>query len=164
MPSKLAGFHRLPKILDMLTRMDPSHRDRPGVEKLFGPGPRRARQLMAGLAGIRAGNAAAISRAGLIWRMEETAASQLYQGSGPPGPRRRRLGPDPARNRRPPRPGPRIPRGGPAPFQRPPRSHSAHARRVLIAFPGAADLAAKLVELSQAMTHGWTGFMRAVEK
>ena len=59
-PSKPTCFHRLPEILDMLTRLDASHLDRQAVEKLFGVGPRRARQLMAGLRGIRAGNAAAI--------------------------------------------------------------------------------------------------------
>ena len=33
-----------------------------------------------------------------------------------------------------------------------------------IAFSGAEDLAARLLELSQAMAHDWTGFMRAVEE
>ena len=33
-----------------------------------------------------------------------------------------------------------------------------------IAFTDAPDLAAKLVELSQAIAHDWTGFMRAVEE
>ncbi len=57
MPRKPAGVHRLPEILNVLDHMDASHRDRQGVEKLFGVGERRARQLMAGFSGIRAGNA-----------------------------------------------------------------------------------------------------------
>ena len=79
MPSKPTWFHRLPEILGVLTHMDASHLDRQGVEKLFDVGPRRARQLMARLPGIRAGNAAAISRAAFIERMRETAASGVYQ-------------------------------------------------------------------------------------
>ena len=55
MPSKPSWFHRLPEILDVLTHMDASHLDRQAVEKLFRVGPRRARQWMAGLPGIRAG-------------------------------------------------------------------------------------------------------------
>ena len=42
-------------------------------------GERRARQLIAVLAGIRAGIAAAISRHALIERMEATASSGVYQ-------------------------------------------------------------------------------------
>ena len=75
MPSKPTGFHRLPEILDVLGHMDSSHLDRQAVEELFGGGPRRARQLMAG---TRAGNATAISRGTLIERMRETAASGVY--------------------------------------------------------------------------------------
>ena len=82
MPSKPTCFHRLPEILDMLTRLDASHLDRQAVEKLFGVGPRRARQLMAGLRGIRAGNAAAISRSALIEQMEAAASSDGYQWEG----------------------------------------------------------------------------------
>ena len=43
--------------------MDASHLDRQAVEKLFGVGERRARQLMTGLLGIRASNAVTVSRA-----------------------------------------------------------------------------------------------------
>ena len=87
MPSKRALFQRPPEIINVLLGMDASHLDRQGVEQLFGVGPRRARQLMAGLAGIRAGKAAAVSR----------LERRLSVGSAPPGPRRRRTGPDPAR-------------------------------------------------------------------
>ena len=48
MPAKLAWFHRLPEILNVLRGMDSSHLDRQAVEQLFGVGERRARQLMAG--------------------------------------------------------------------------------------------------------------------
>ena len=79
MPAHPAWFHRLPEILDVLRHMDTSHLDRQAVEKLFGVGERRARQLIAGLPGIRAGIAAAISRHALIERMEATASSGVYQ-------------------------------------------------------------------------------------
>ena len=59
--------------------MEASHLDRQAVEQLFGVGECRARQLMAGLPGIRAGNVGAIARHALIERMEETAASGVYQ-------------------------------------------------------------------------------------
>ena len=38
------------------------------------------------------------------------------------------------------------------------------AGELRITFSGAEDLAAKLWELSQAMAHDWTGFIRAVEQ
>ena len=60
--------------------MDSIHFASPAVEQPFGVGARRARQLIAGLSGIRTGNAAAISRHALIERMEETAASEVYRG------------------------------------------------------------------------------------
>ena len=61
-PSKPTWFHRLPGILDVLRNMEASQLDRQGVEQLFGVGERRARQLMAGLPGIRVGNANVVSR------------------------------------------------------------------------------------------------------
>ena len=165
MPPKPTWFHRLPEILDVLTHMDASHLDRQAVERLFGVGPRRARQLMAGLAGIRAGNAAAISRQALIERMRETAASGVYQWEI-----RRRgrvveeldrtrreiaarlvqipLSPDRAHRR----------------FRDLPAAIGLRAGELRITFSDAEDLAARLVELSQAMAHDWTGFMQAVEQ
>ena len=68
MPSQPAWFHRLDEILTALRSMTSTHLDRAAVEKLFGVGQRCARQLMAGLDGIRAGNAAAVSRLALIER------------------------------------------------------------------------------------------------
>ena len=46
----------------MLGNMDLIRLDRRDVEQLFGVGERRARQLMTGLSGIRAGNAAAAAQ------------------------------------------------------------------------------------------------------
>ena len=66
MPAQPAWFHRLDEILSALRAMTSTRLDRAAVEKLFGVGQRRARQLMAGLDGIRAGNAAAVSRLALI--------------------------------------------------------------------------------------------------
>ena len=55
MPPTPTWFQRLLEILDVLRGMDAGYLDRQAVEKLFGVGPRRARQLMAGLAGSRVG-------------------------------------------------------------------------------------------------------------
>ena len=165
MPSKPSWFHRLPEILDVLTHMDARHLDRQGVEKLFGVGERHARQWMAGLAGIRAGNAAVVSRAALIERIEETASSGVYQWEVA---RRHRVSEELERTRR--ELAARrvqIPLS-PAASQRPlgdlPAAIDLTPGELRIAFSDAPDLAAKLVELSQAMAHDWTGFIRAVEE
>ena len=59
MPSQPAWFHRLDEILADLRSMTSTHLDRAAVEKLFRVRQRRARQIMAGLEGLRVGNAAA---------------------------------------------------------------------------------------------------------
>src|ERR1039458_9611471 len=79
MPSQPAWFHRLDKILETLRGMESSHLDRLAVQKLFAVRERRARQLMAGLPGLRAGNAFAASRQALIVRLEDTAKGGLFQ-------------------------------------------------------------------------------------
>ena len=79
MPYQPAWFHRLDEILETLRGMESSHLDRLAVQKLFGVRERRARQLMAGLPGLRAGNAFAASRLALIARLEETAQGGLFQ-------------------------------------------------------------------------------------
>ena len=79
MRAQFAWFHRLPEILNVLCRVDSSHLDLQAVEQLFGVRERRARQLMAGLPGIRAGKAAAIARHAIVERMEATARSGVYQ-------------------------------------------------------------------------------------
>ena len=90
--------------------MDATHLDRQAVETLFGVGERRARQLMAGLAGIRAGNTAAISRRALIEQMREFATSQPCQREVRPA--------------------------DPPSVRRPARSHPVHARRAAHRVPG----------------------------
>src|ERR1035438_672654 len=79
MPAQPAWFHRLDEILETLRGMESSHLDRLAVQKLFGVRERRARQLMAGLPGLRAGNAFAASRLALIARLAEAAAGGLFQ-------------------------------------------------------------------------------------
>src|ERR1017187_9395947 len=79
MPAQPAWFHRFDEILETLRGMESSHLDRQAVQKLFGVRERRARQLMAGLAGLRAGNASAVARLALIARLEETAQGGLFQ-------------------------------------------------------------------------------------
>src|ERR1039457_6548351 len=79
MPAQPAWFHRLDEILETLRGMESSHLDRQAVQKLFGVRERRARQLMAGLPGLRAGNAFAVARLALIARLEETAQGGLFQ-------------------------------------------------------------------------------------
>ena len=53
--------------------------DRLAVEKLFRVPQRRARQIMAGLKGLRVGNAAAVSREALIARLERPAATNVRE-------------------------------------------------------------------------------------
>ena len=62
--------------------MTSTHLDRAAVEKLFRVRQRRARQIMAGLEGLRVGNAAAVSREALIARLERTAAAGVFQWKG----------------------------------------------------------------------------------
>ena len=59
MPAQPAWFHRLDEIFNALRSMTSTHLDRAAVEKLFRVRQRRARQIMAGLEGLRVGNAAA---------------------------------------------------------------------------------------------------------
>ena len=75
MPAQPAWFHRLDEILSALRSMTSTHLDRAAVEKLFRVRRRRARQIMAGLKGLRDGNAAAVSREALIARLEPMVAS-----------------------------------------------------------------------------------------
>ena len=70
MPSQPSWFHRLEEILGALRSVTSTRLDRAAVEKLFRVRQRRARQIMADLEGLRTGNAAAVSRAALIARLE----------------------------------------------------------------------------------------------
>lgn len=164
MPSQPAWFHRLDEILETLRVMESSHLDRLAVQKLFGVRERRARQLMAGLPGLRAGNAFAVSRQALVARLEETAAGGLFQWEVN---RRSRVVEELDRSRR----------MLAARRVRIPAAADVEERRLRdlsgdialkpgelrIEFYGAEDLAAKLLELSKAMSNDWPAFMRAVE-
>ena len=75
MPAQPACFHRLDEILASLRAMTSTRLDRAAVEKLFRVPQRRARQIMADLEGLRAGNAPVVSRAALIVRLEQMVAS-----------------------------------------------------------------------------------------
>ena len=79
MPYQPAWFHRLDEILETLRGMESSHLDRLAVQKLFGVRELCARQIMAGLPGLRAGNASVVLRTALIARLEETASGGLFQ-------------------------------------------------------------------------------------
>ena len=129
--------------------MDAGHLDRQEVETLVGVGSRRARQLMTGLAGIRVGNAVAVSRLALLERMEAAARPPPISGKWP-AVRRVRIpaAPDLSRRR----------------FGDLPAAISLTPGALKIEFRGAEDLAAKLLELSQAMANDWSAFMRAVKE
>ena len=81
MPAQPDCFHRLDEILSALRSMTSAHLDRAAAEKLFRVRRRRARQIMAGLEGLRVGNAAAVSREALIARLEQTASSGVNMNS-----------------------------------------------------------------------------------
>ena len=165
MPAQPAWFHRLDEILGALRSMTSPHLDRAAVEKLFRVRQRRARQIMAGLEGLRVGNAAAVSREALIARLERTADGGVFQWEGN---RRARLveALDLAR------------RQLAAQHVRIPAAADVRERlledlsagialrpgELRITFNGAMDLAAKLLELSQAMANDWPAFRRTVEE
>ena len=82
MPAQPAWFHRLAAILADLRAIESTHLDRLAVEKLFRVRQRRARQIMAGLEGLRVGNAAGVSREALIARLERTARRGRIPAAG----------------------------------------------------------------------------------
>ena len=69
MPAQPACFHRLDEILADLLAIESTHLDRRAIQKLFRVRQRRARQIMAGLEGLRVGSAAAVSREAIIARL-----------------------------------------------------------------------------------------------
>lgn len=165
MPAQPAWFHRLDRILATLHGMSASHLDRLAVERLFGVRERRARQLMAGLDGLRVGNAAAVSRLALIERLEQTAASGVFEWEVH---RRARVMEELDRSRR--QYAARQVRIPAAPDVEERRLRDLSSDITLrpgelrIGFFGAEDLAAKLLELSKAMANDWTAFSEAVEE
>ena len=164
MPSQPGWFHRLDEILEPLRGMESSPLDRLAVQKLFAVRERRARQIMAGLPGLRAGNASAVLRQALIARLEETAAGGLFQWEVN---RRSRVVEELDRTRR--LLAARRVRIPAAPDVEERRLRDLSGDIALkpgelrIEFYGAEDLAAKLLELSKAMANDWSAFARAVE-
>src|ERR1035441_5870607 len=165
MPSQPGWFHRLDEILETLRGMESNHLDRLAVQKLFGVRERRARQIMAGLPGLRVGEGFSVARLALIARLEETASGGVFQWEVN---RRARVVEDLDRTRRQ-LAGRRV---------RIPAAVDVESRRVRdlssdialkpgelrIEFFGAEDLAAKLLELSKAMANDWAALARAVEE
>jgi hypothetical protein len=70
MPALPLWYDRLEEIVGELRAMEVAYLDRDAVEKLFGVGERRARQLMTGLSGVRVGNAMAVERVEMLARCE----------------------------------------------------------------------------------------------
>ena len=150
-----------------LRSMTSTHLDRLAVEKLFRVRQRRARQIMAGLKGLRVGNAAAVSREALIARLERTAGRRGFPvGKGTAAPAWWRTSTSCAST------------AGSARHVRIPAAADVRERlledlsagialrpgELRITFSGAKDLAAKLLELSQAMANDWPAFRRTVEE
>ena len=164
MPAQPAWFHRLDEILETLRAMESSHLDRQAVQKLFGVRQRRARQLMAGLPGLRAGNASAVLRVALIARLEDTASGGAFQWEIN---RRARVSEELDRTRRQlAARRVRIPAAADVEERRLrdlPGDIKLKPGELRIEFFGAEDLAAKLLELSKAMSNDWPAFARAVE-
>lgn len=161
MPAQPAWFHRLPEILNDLRALPVSHLDRRAVQKLFGVGERRARQIMAGLPGLRAGNAAAVERLALLERLEHTAAGARFQWEVA---RRARLEENLDRIRRE-SAGRRvrIPAVDNNSVGELGAGIELHPGELRIRFSGAEDLAARLFEISRAMVNNWPAFTRKVE-
>ena len=80
MPAQPAWFPRLPAILVELESLDCEYLDRHAVERIFGVGERRARQLMAGLPALQVGNAVAVSRLALLERLRSIATGTPFNG------------------------------------------------------------------------------------
>jgi hypothetical protein len=78
MPAQPQWFSRIPEILEVLRSLAAPYLDRQAVEELFGVGPRRARQLMAGLPGVRVGNAVGVERQALVQWLEGIGAGAAY--------------------------------------------------------------------------------------
>ena len=164
MPAQPAWFHRLDQILEELRALEISHLDRLAVERVFRVRERRARQIMAGLPALQVGNAVAVERQALIFRLENTAAGDRFQWEMS---RRARLVEDLERTRRL-APGRRV--RIPAATDVQERSFQdlisgieLRPGELRIQFYDAEDLAARLFELSQAMMNDWNAFAQAVE-
>lgn len=159
MPAQPAWFPRLAEILTELRALDLSHLDRQAVEKLFGVGERRARQLMAGLPCLQVGNAVAVCRLALLDRLQDIAGSDRFQWEIS---RRTRMAAslDAIRKEA-------SARRFPIPVAPDSRDRllpdlcpliELRPGELRIQFASAEDLAAQLFELSQAMANDWEAF------
>jgi hypothetical protein len=164
MPAKPAWFHRLDLILSELRALDSDYLDRLAVERIFSVRDRRARQLMAGLPCLQIGNAVAVSRAALIQRLETMSAGDRFQWEI----RRRARVIESLETLR--KHAASIKVQVPAPagvrdrlFDNLSAEIEFRPGELRIHFAGAADLAAKLFELSQAMANDWDTFVKAVD-
>jgi hypothetical protein len=163
-PAQPGWFHRLEEILEELRCSSLSHLDRLAVQKLFLVRERRARQIMAGLPGMRVGNAVAVERQALLSRLENTAAGERFQWEIT---RRARLVEDLERTRR----GlaaRRVRIEAPAEvWERSLKDLGPGVillpRELRIEFSGAQELAARLFGLSQAMANDWMAFVAALD-
>ncbi len=149
--------------MEELRTLPHSHLDRLAVQKLFGVRERRARQIMAGLPGLRAGNALAVERQALVAWLEKLVAGEVFQREIG---RRQRVVEDLERTRQelaarririraPEQPLSSLPGWSSGIDLRP--------GELRIRFHGAEDLAAKLFELSQAMARDWLAFSQQLE-
>ena len=75
MPSQPFWHVRLDAILAQLRGLDAEYVDRQAIERIFGVGERRARQLMGGCNAIKVGNAMAIRRTSLLERLESASVA-----------------------------------------------------------------------------------------
>lgn len=163
MPAQPLWFHRLDEILAELRHLDQPYLDRLAVERLFRIGARRARQLMAPVASIQIGNAAAVSRPALLAHLERLAQSDRLHWELR---RRARVVEELDRTRR--HLAARQVRLPAAPsrssrlLQDLPSGIELQPGTLRVTFEGAEDLAAKLFALSQAMADDWPAFSEAV--
>ena len=162
MPAQPEWFQRLPEMIDQLGALPDAYLDRLSVEKLFGVGQRRARQLMAGLPGVRVGNAFAVERRALMDWLQQTAAGTPFQTEAA---RRARVV-ERLENARRQMAARRIEISPPSPTVS--RFSESLATGIDIVpgelrihFATPEDLAAKLFQLSQAMAADWPGFQQA---
>lgn len=126
------------------------------MEKLFGLGERRARQLMAGLPCLQVGNAAAVEREALIRRLESVARSPECERETV---RRERIEKTLQEMRRQTM-ARRVELAVPGPTAGLPEGIQLIPGELTIRFSGSKDLAGKLFALSQTMINDWESFER----
>jgi len=159
MPAQPTWFQKLDEILGVLRGLPVSHLDRRAMEKLFGVGERRARQLMNGLPCLQVGNAVAVERLALITRFENLARSPDCEREMA---RRERVEKKLEELRRQAR-ARKVELPVPREILDRRADNLASAIRLTpgeltIRFDGPRDLAGKLFELSQAMINDWGSF------